>query len=275
MPNYTQNFWNDTININEAKPIEIFIIDLTQLASSNMIIYGSNTENTDGTPIGPIFDNPTNTTGNNVPLEGTITAPTTIPNLGMRLSGLKYDLTGSIPEPTLTIDKQRLATDANYTAALSYWNTTLSQLGEPFPWTGGIVVRLRTNAIYQDATNIAAHPEYWAKKDKFVIKEVAENSESILELVLTPALGISVDDQSGRVLSDNLCSLRYRTPDPTTPNTFFQYPLSEGGCPYAGSNYWNSNGFTQTSWVNDQCGKTIDQCLLRFGSGTIPFTGKA
>lgn len=270
MPSYTKNFWNDTVNINEANPVEIFLIDLTQQASAQFVIYGSNTENTDGTAIGPIFSSSDNT----VPLEGITTFPSTIPNLGIKMQGLKYDLNGSIPEPTLTIDKQRLATDSTYQAALSYWNTTLQQAGEPFPWIGGIVVRLRTNGIYQDATNNSAHPYYWAKKDKFVIKEVAENSESILELVLTPALGIAVDDSSGRVLSDNLCSLRYRTPDPTTANTFFQYPLDEGGCPYQGSNYYNSNGFSQTSWVNDQCGKTIEQCLLRFGSGTIPFTGK-
>ena len=270
-----RDMWNDTININETQPIDIFIVDVSQRGSStDMIIYGCSTENTTGVDIGPIFNNPTGYSLLPMEVSGSHTPPTTIPNLGMRLDGIKYSLTGAIPQPKLTIDKVRLATDASYIAALAYWNTTLVMSGQPFPWLGGIVCRVRTNADYQTISANAAHPNYWAKVDKFVVKEIASNTDALIELALTPAIGISEEDESGRVIADSLCSLRYRVPDPSTTNTFYQFDLADGGCPYVGSNYYKPTGISTTSWVNDQCGKRIEDCLLRFGSGALPFTGK-
>lgn len=86
--------------------------------------------------------------------------------------------------------------------------------------------------------------------------------------------------QFGRQILRNTCSRPYRSPDPSSADTFI-YPTNSNVCPYGlasrpgtGSNYFTKDGTPTADWRQDDCGQFHSECVRRFGTiANLPFQG--
>ena len=135
-------------------------------------------------------------------------------------------------------------------------------------FVGATVTRWRTFQQYLDGEP-GADPDQHFPADIFLInRKVSQTNESISFELSTP-LDQTSKMLPGRIVQKRYCAWRYRIYD--SAQSAFSYTYAE--CPYTGSTYFSTDGQPTNTPAQDQCGKRLSDCKLRFPNVTLPFGG--
>lgn len=163
--------------------------------------------------------------------------------LACEIDGITYSSEGTLPRPRL-----RLSDAGGYISSLIYSYDGLE---------GATITIRKTLKQYLDGQ---ATPDSSQEKprDIFVISHrTREVPGKLIEYELVTAIDFNDETLPRRICAAN-CMWRYR--DPET-------------CGYAGTNKFTITGAPTNDPAKDICGKSVDDCQLRFPSGAIPFGG--
>ena len=214
--------------------IELFTLDVTSLGAG--ILYW--------TPSRPTADKPIIWRGH------------TYTSVDIKAEGFDLTAGGTLPRPQLTVGN-----------ADNLVGSLLSQYGDVL---GCMVTRTRTLYDYLD-DQPGADPDAAWPVDIFRVERKVSQSKLQVVLELATATDQAGVSMPGRVVLRDVCTLLYRRWGAGTPSGTFDY--SRATCPYAGTDCFDRLGNNTTS-PNDNCGKRISDCKLRFGAhAELPFGG--
>lgn len=124
-------------------------------------------------------------------------------------------------------------------------------------------IRRRTFLKYLDAVNFAggvnptADPNAALDDEIWYIDRKSSENKIFVEWELASALDLDGQSLPKRQCIQNVCIWKYRSAE----------------CSYAGGAVANKNDVVTSVLSEDDCGKRLDSCKLRFGTGTLPFGG--
>jgi lambda family phage minor tail protein L len=161
----------------------------------------------------------------------------------VEVEGFKYEGRGSLPRPTLRI--------ANLTGTITALLLTL-----PRGLEGAKFTRIRTLARYLDAANFPGSinpfgtPDPTAEfpREVFYVDRKATENRDVIEFELAAAFDLANVRAPKRQCLSNICQWKYRSAE----------------CSYNGTAYFDANGNVVNNPDQDVCGKTVDDCNLRF-----------
>lgn len=171
--------------------------------------------------------------------------------LPVKLEGVAQKGDGKLPRPLLTVSNVSLT----FSALISTYNDGL----------GSILKRRRTLKKYLDDGSEADSSAQFPLDIYILERKTSQNKfEIIWELVSI------IDNESllipkRQCIAEN-CSNRYRIWD----GEAFDY--TNATCPYTGAGYWDATG-ESVGAADDDCGKHLYDCRLRYGDTTKPFRG--
>ena len=272
------NFINDSKNINEYTPIELYKFDFSTIAPR---FFGSVSTDVKIT-------NQRQSNGSNIVMNGT-----TFEFCAASITGVSSALNKMPSKPQLTIDRTTFDALSNVASLITSW-TNLGNL-PPFPFRGTTVTRFLTLHDYNADSNwgfevggsITAEKILLSGvKSRYFINSIVDVDNKTYIFELTPSLGLDERTETNRKMPTGLCSLRYRN----FVNGQFEYTsVADGGCPYGqqtngDSSYDPANNFftrennTTTTASEDYCAKNIRACRLRWAAGSstshLPFMGQ-
>ena len=185
------------------------------------------------------FCNWTQTNGTDVAYDGN-----TYIALPLQASGFELNTSGQLERPSITF--------ANVGLAITGLTNTYDDL------VGATVQRIRTLTTYLDGQPAADPDAYWGP-DQWVVEQ--KTNETKLSVTFQLAVPFDLEGRSlpGRRLLREQCQWIYR---------------DNIGCHYSGASYWDANDNVVGTLAQDMCGKRLESCRLRFGSGSrLPFGG--
>ena len=185
------------------------------------------------------FCNWTQANGADVIYDGNTYTP-----LPLQAAGFELNTSGQLERPSITF--------ANVGLAITGLANTYEDL------VGATVQRIRTLTTYLDGQPNADPDAYWGP-DQWVVEQ--KTNETKLSVTFQLAVPFDLEGRSlpGRRLLREQCQWIYR-------NTI--------GCHYNGASYWDANDNEVNTLAQDVCGKRLESCRLRFGSGSrLPFGG--
>lgn len=170
------------------------------------------------------------------------------PPAPIQADGFQWDGSGPLPRPNLTIAAKDL-----------YFLNTVVDMDD---LVGQPVKRIKTFRKYLDD---GTHPGTGAKfsDENYVIERKASQSRHMLKFELSTKL-----DQQGtqipnlKIIRDS-CVQKYRV----WTERGFEYVGAS--CPYAGGNFFKTNGDPTSNPEEDACGKRISDCKARFGANAV------
>jgi lambda family phage minor tail protein L len=157
--------------------------------------------------------------------------------------GFSYSGRGSLPRPTLRI--------ANLTGTITALLLTL-----PSGIEGAKVTRIRTLARYIDGANFPGgvnplgtpDPTASFPPEIYYIDRKASENRDVIEFELACAFDLANVRAPKRQCIGNICQWKYRSTE----------------CGYTGTAYFDADGNVVNTLAQDVCGKTVDDCNLRF-----------
>lgn len=167
--------------------------------------------------------------------------------LPIQAEGFDYTNTGTLPRPTLTVANL----DGTITTLLLLVNATTAgnDLG------GATVKRIRTLKKYLDG-EAAADPHAKFPDEIWYVDRKANESRDSVSFELASKFDLPGVMLPKRQIIANICQWNYRSTE----------------CGYTGSNYWDANDNVVATLAQDQCGKRLGSCKLRFGeTAELPF----
>ena len=167
--------------------------------------------------------------------------------LPIQAEGFDYTNTGTLPRPTLTVANL----DGTITTLLLLVNATTAgnDLG------GATVKRIRTLKKYLDG-EAAADPHAKFPDEIWYVDRKANESRDSVSFELASKFDLPGVMLPKRQIIANICQWKYRSTE----------------CGYTGSNYWDANDNAVATLAQDQCGKRLGSCKLRFGeTAELPF----
>jgi lambda family phage minor tail protein L len=167
--------------------------------------------------------------------------------LPIQAEGFDYTNTGTLPRPTLTVANL----DGTITTLLLLVNATTAgnDLG------GATVKRIRTLKKYLDG-EAAADPHAKFPDEIWYVDRKANESRDSVSFELASKFDLPGVMLPKRQIIANICQWKYRSTE----------------CGYTGSNYWDANDNVVATLAQDQCGKRLGSCKLRFGeTAELPF----
>jgi lambda family phage minor tail protein L len=167
--------------------------------------------------------------------------------LPIQAEGFDYTNTGTLPRPSLTVSNL----DGTMSTLLFLVNATTpgNDLG------GATVKRIRTLKKYLDSET-SADPYAKFPDEIWYIDRKSGESRDAVSFELASKFDLAGVMLPKRQVIANICQWRYRSTE----------------CGYTGSNYWNVNDQTVATLAQDQCGKRLSSCKLRFGENAeLPF----
>jgi len=179
--------------------------------------------------------------------------------LPVKTEGFQKSSQGAAPSPTIT-----LADVGNSIPAYIRANNDL---------LGAKVTRFRTFKKYLDGQPEAdAYAEF--PREVYWIERKENQNRFMIRMSLSPISSTHGLILPKRLILKNVCRLLYRT---YIGGTFVYPSVGDPGfdsaCPYAGISYFTKNG-TVTTAPNDECGHTLQDCLLRYPQpNAVPFGG--
>lgn len=199
--------------------------------------------------------------------------------VGISGSGFRSEANGTLPTPSLTIDKQALNAITQYQDIRNTYTTETGQVF--FDWRGAKLTRIRTTSNYLGTTTNR-------DVDYYIVDQLTRTTSSTIELSLAVSSGADrITSDAVQTLAPNRCALRYRTWNGSS----FDYTDEEaGGCPYGnpttvhnwgavpdfGDNYFTEQDASTTQEF-DKCSYTVNGCRLRFDPSNqglqLPFLG--
>lgn len=167
----------------------------------------------------------------------------------IRADGFEKSTQGSLPQPTL----ETFADAALRAAMITYKD-----------FIGGKLTRIKTFSRFLDGEP-DADPDQIFPKEVWIFEQKMEAHKSSVKWRLS-----SILEQDGillpkRVYLKETCILKYRQ---YVDGDFVYVPEIDGGCPYAGTNYFDANG-NVTTIDKDVCGHTLPECKRRFGERNL------
>lgn len=189
--------------------------------------------------------NGVNELGNSVVFDGNLYTKFPIFAEGFERSG-----NGPMPRPTIKI--------ANVTGLLGALVKELDDL------VNAKVTRIRTFVKYLDPVNFPgginpeADPNQVLDQEIWVIDRKSSENKIFIEFELSAAFDVQGVKLPRRQVVQNVCTWKYRSPE----------------CSYAGGAVADINDNPTTNINQDQCGKRLNSCRLRFGTvAVLPFGG--
>ena len=175
--------------------------------------------------------------------------------LDFEIEGLEVSGKGQLPEPTIKLSNTNNALGA----AINSFNDLV----------GAKLTRRKTFKKYLD-DEPGANPAAQFPLDIYIVEQKISQNKFFVEFKLVPFFDFQGIRIPKRQIIRESCSFVYRTWDSTS----FDY-LKVIGCPYQGSNYFDIDGNIEGLPENDNCGKRLSDCALRFSGDTtpIPFAG--
>ena len=171
--------------------------------------------------------------------------------LPIKSEGWQRSGRGTLPRPTLTV--------SNVTGLFSYLNLAYDDL------LGVGVTRTRTFEWALDGEDDEDPTAILHPIDEYVIARKTHENNEVCQYELAAKMDLEGRSFPSRQMLQNACQHTYRR---WTGSSFDQ-----GTCPYTGSVYRNKVG-TVVAAAQDQCAKTLPECLARFGVSTdLGFTG--
>lgn len=167
--------------------------------------------------------------------------------LPIQAEGFDYTNTGTLPRPTLTVANL----DGTITTLLLLVNATTAgnDLG------GATVKRIRTLKKYLDG-EAAADPHAKFPDEIWYVDRKANETRDAVSFELASKFDLPGVKIPQRQIIANICQWNYRSTE----------------CSYTGSNYWDANDNVVETLAQDQCGKRLGSCKLRFGeTAELPF----
>lgn len=172
--------------------------------------------------------------------------------LSVESEGWEQTGEGKLPRPKLKI--------SNITQVLQSAVVTYNDL------VGCELTRIRTFYEYLDG---GTSPDPTAKfpEDIYIIDRKTKQNKFTIEFELVAALDIE-NVYLPRKQAMGTCTHRYRN----YIDSVFNY--TDITCPYTGSSYFTDSGAVTANPAEDNCGRRIRDCKLRFGSVVpLPFEG--
>jgi lambda family phage minor tail protein L len=170
--------------------------------------------------------------------------------------GFEYDGSSTLPRPRIRI--------ANVNGAISAILLAVNAVVPGNDLSGAKVTRIRTAAAFLDDTNFDGANPYGtpmlteAPREIYFIDRKSGETEDVVEFELASAFDLAGVRLPNRQCNKNQCPWEYRG----------------GDCGYTGNSYFNADDESVGSLADDQCGKRLSSCLLRFGDDEeIPFGG--
>lgn len=164
--------------------------------------------------------------------------------LPMQASGFELNTSGQLERPSLIF--------GNVGLAITGLTNTYEDL------IGATVTRIRTLTSYLDGQPAADPNAYWGP-DEWIVEQKTNETKLSVTFQLSVPFDLEGRSLPGRRLLREQCQWIYR---------------SDIGCHYNGASYWDANDTPVGSAAQDVCGKRLESCRLRFGSGSrLPFGG--
>ncbi len=166
----------------------------------------------------------------------------------VQASGFEWKGQGTLPRPHFAA--------SNVTGIISAMCRLYSDL------VGCPVIRKRTLMRYLDAVNFPngnpfANPNEQFPDDVFYVNQKLRESLDTIEFELAVAFDVEGVMMPRRQVVCNACPWKYRG----------------DGCGYAGPPVADIHDNPTTDPTQDQCGKRLRSCRMRFGNGWLPFGG--
>lgn len=158
--------------------------------------------------------------------------------LPVESDGWEFSSKGTLPRP-----KIRISNVGGLTSIL------LNQYNDLI---GAKLTRRRTLARY--LMNSSLGNEEFPPDIYTVSRKVSENKK-VVEFELTSVLDMEDSYLPRRIVLSNFCSWQYRSSE----------------CSYTGGAVADVSDVPTTDLTQDRCGKRLNSCKLRFGSGALPF----
>ena len=157
----------------------------------------------------------------------------------IQAEGFEWKGSGTLPRPRVTI--------ANVTGLLGAAVREMDDL------IGSRLTRLRTFSKYLDAVNFPggnplADPTAEFARDVFFINRKVTENKFLIEFELASMLDVHGVKLPKRMIISNVCSWKYRGPE----------------CGYTGGPIADQKDVATTDPAQDQCGKRVESCKLRF-----------
>lgn len=222
---------NDLQQPDVGELVVLYVLDLTSLGGSILRF----TENTvvSGTSRTAVY------------FQGVAYFPLDVDSEGWEVSG-----EGTMPRPKIRYNNAELTIQ-------SYVNTYDDLIG-------AIVYRKRTFSKYLDGAELADSAAEFPTDCYRIERKTAQN-KSFIEFELASELDLEGKKVPGRIVLRDTCTHAYRI----YKGSAFDY--TNATCPYTGTDYFKRDGTTTLLPAEDNCGKKLSDCALRFGeAGNLP-----
>lgn len=170
------------------------------------------------------------------------------------MTGIERTLTGDPPTPKVLLPNTNKFT----TALVVQYNDLV----------GAQVTRMRTYKDFLDGEPLEDDTAYFSR-DIYTVEQKLHLGNVHGEFSLRPLYALDNRYLPGRTCHKDLCSHRYRLMNPDGSPDY-----SRASCPYTGTVYFDGTGEPTLTPQLDVCGKSLNDCTLRFGeTAELPFRG--
>ena len=173
-------------------------------------------------------------------------------------SGFEYSGKGTMPRPTLKISNVLLLPSA-----------LINQFGDPL---GAKVTRWVTFSDYLDNGATPDDNQHFPP-EIFVIDRKKSQNKLVVEFELASVLDQQGKKLPGRQVLAGVCTHTYRVYGGIDEDGADYFNYIRVTCPYVASVYYKGNGEATANADEDECGKRLVDCKLRFGIAPLPYRG--
>ena len=167
--------------------------------------------------------------------------------LPIQAEGFEYSNGGTLPRPTLSV--------ANLGGEISALLLAANAITPGNDLGGAKVVRIRTLKKFLDGEP-TADPHCKFPDEVWYVDRKSAETRDIVQWELASKFDMAGTMIPKRQIIANICQWQYRSAE----------------CGYTGSNYWNELDNVVGTLAQDQCGKRLSSCKLRFGAtAELPF----
>ena len=133
---------------------------------------------------------------------------------------------------------------------------------------GATLTRIRTFRKYLDGEELA-NPNIYFPPELWVFEKKTAHSKFHIEWELSAYLDFEGITIPKRQCIRETCDNSYRRWD--TTGDYFDY--SKATCPYTGAGNFERDGTPTNDEADDDCGRKVSDCKLRFDATALPFRG--
>lgn len=167
--------------------------------------------------------------------------------LPIQAEGFEYSNGGTLPRPTLSV--------ANLGGEISALLLAANAITPGNDLGGAKVVRIRTLKKFLDGEPTADPHAKFPDEVWYVDRKSAETRD-VVQWELASKFDMAGIMIPKRQIIANVCQWKYRSAE----------------CGYTGGSYWNESDVPVGTLAQDQCGKRLSSCKLRFGTyAQLPF----